>query len=114
MAVVVSWASPSHFWTSLSEMPAETAATPKPYQNPLAEEYGPSSRAPIMTSCTARQPVIRLQDPSGNHGHVLDGLAARGRRAPVECLEQGRGNGNAALDTTLSLLKTVEGEHAGG
>src|SRR5208282_1356534 len=45
MAVVVSWAWPSHFCTRLSGMPADTAATQKPWRNPLGEACGPSSVA---------------------------------------------------------------------
>src|SRR4051794_36702603 len=82
-------------------MPAETAATPNPCRNPLGEACGPSSRAAAITSCTARQPVIRLQSQTADPVYE------------VERVQQGRGRGHAAVDPGPALLEALEGEHAG-
>ena len=49
---------PSHFYTMLSGMPAETA-TPKLSRSPSGEACPPSSPAACITACTGRQPFIR-------------------------------------------------------
>jgi hypothetical protein len=75
-------------------MPAETAATPKPWRNPFGEACGPSRSAAAITACTARL-------------HLADAVHQFKR------IEQGRWDGHGAVDPRLALLH-LEHQHAGG
>jgi len=66
-----------------------TAATPKPWRRPLGEACGPSSSAAAMTAWTARQPVMRDQDPEARAApFVALGLAFADAVHEVEGVEQ--------------------------
>jgi hypothetical protein len=96
-------------------MPAETAATPKPWRSPLGEACGPSRSAVAITACTARQPVMRDQGArGGRRGLCHDAPGARGCRAQGRAHRAGQGDGHSAVDPRLALLQGLEHKHAGG
>src|ERR1700722_17748800 len=93
MAMVVSWACPSHFWTRLRGMPAKTAATPKPWRSPLGEACGSSRPGAAMDGAR--------RTPAGRDG-VTDTPAGRARPGPEADADA------AALATTrLQLADAV-------
>jgi hypothetical protein len=65
-------------------MPVETAATPKPWRNPLGEACGPSSL------------------PLADAMHSVEGV------------EQGRGDGHGTIDAGAALFQALDHQHAGG
>src|SRR3984957_16643688 len=98
MAMVVSWACPSHFWTRLRGMPAKTAATPKPWRSPLGEACGSSRPAAAMDGVHGT-PAGRARPGPEADADAAALATARLQLADavhqVKRIEQGRGMGTA-------------------
>ena len=96
-------------------MPADTAATPKPWRSPLGEACGPSRPA----ACHHRMHGAPAGHARPRPEPFATALAAAGLVLAdavhqVERVEQGRGDGHGAIDAGPALLQALDHQHAGG